>query len=167
MNLHKSQIKFTESAENGELIGFVTQISVSRKLIGVRENSPLRKKICLLSEELKGQIIPNLLYDVELKEMNMRNGYIVVSAKLVLFEAEFHTKIITRKTYRITITFGIKKVYFDPFKGKSESSRTVDGVIRLLQARYDIHNIDNVIEEFKQKAAILIDRMNNDINLTR
>lgn len=63
-----SQLKFAKSEHTGELIGFVSRNSVTHKLKGVREDSRYGKQICVLSENLKGKVEPNVLYDVELKK---------------------------------------------------------------------------------------------------
>jgi hypothetical protein len=70
MKREKSQIKFVVSDTSGELIGFISRHPKTKKLIGVREDSKYRKKICVLQEHLKGTILPNVLYNVELKEMH-------------------------------------------------------------------------------------------------
>ena len=47
MTLEISQIKFAKSDETGELIGFVSRHSKTKKLKGVRESSIFGKKICV------------------------------------------------------------------------------------------------------------------------
>ena len=54
---------------------------------GVRENYTLGKQICVLAEDLKGTIEPNVLYSVELKPMHKAKGYVVVAATSVQFPA--------------------------------------------------------------------------------
>lgn len=162
MALETSQIKFAKSEETGELIGFVSRHSKTKKLKGVRENSIYGKKICVLSEELKGTILPNQLYNVELKAMHQGNGYVVVSAIPALFKAIIEVVLVPNAVYQIKITFGNKTIYFDPQDGKSPSSRTVDGVIRALSVRNDIVELDKVIQEFAAQAKELISKMNKD-----
>lgn len=62
MTSEKSQLKFAKSERTGELIGFVSRHSKTRKLMGVREDSRFGKQICVLSEDLKGTVEPNILY---------------------------------------------------------------------------------------------------------
>lgn len=162
MALETSQIKFAKSEQTGELIGFVSRHSKTKKLKGVRENSIYGKKICVLSEELKGSIIPNQLYNVELKAMHQGNGYVVVSAVPALFKATIDTVLVSNALYQVKISFGNKTIYFDPKDGKSPSSRTVEGVIRALTIRSDIENPDAVIQEFKAQAKELTHRMKTD-----
>ena len=45
-----------------------------------REDSRYGKHICVLAEEPKGTIEPNVLYLVELKPMHKAKGYVVVAA---------------------------------------------------------------------------------------
>jgi hypothetical protein len=161
MTLEKSQIKFARSEETGEIIGFVSRHSKTKRLKGVRESSHYGKKICVLSEDLKGKIIPNVLYDVELKQMHNQNGYVVVSATPVKFKGQLKT-IISKGIYQVTITFGNKTIYFDPVDGKSSSSKTIEGVVEILRERQDIADLDSVIKEFKTLANELIARMQKD-----
>lgn len=167
MSIEKSQIKFAKSEQTGEIIGFVSCHAKTKQLKGVRENSTFGKKICLLSEDLKGTIQPNILYHVELKAMHQRNGYVVVSALPVLFKAQVETVVVPQRIYQVRITFGNKTVYFDPKGGRSASSRTIEGVVEVLSARKDIDNPEAVIENFKKQAAVLIRLMEKDYGHTQ
>ena len=156
MTIERTQIKFALSKGGGEIIGFVSRNSKTKKLKGVRENSTYGKKIVVLSEDLKGKISPNLLYEVELKEMHNGNGFVAISAKLVKFPASFETTIEMREAYQIRILFGNKTIYFDPMNGRSPSSRTIQGVVGVLKCRQDIEDIDNVLLEFRAKSQQLV-----------
>ena len=68
--------------------------SETRQLKGVRENYALGEQICVLAEDLKGTIEPNVLYSVELKPMHKAKGYVVVAATPVPFPATVETIII-------------------------------------------------------------------------
>ncbi|MDR1716075.1 MAG: hypothetical protein LBS20_09525 [Prevotella sp.] len=162
MALEKSQIKFARSEETGELIGFVSRHSKTKKLKGVREDSIFGKKICVLSEDLKGLVVPNILYDVELKGMHQSNGYVVVSAMPVLFKARVDTVIVTKSIYQVNISFGNKTIYFDPVSGKSPSSKTVEGALCIINERMDIMDKEKVIEDFSKQALMLVQRMEKD-----
>jgi hypothetical protein len=131
-------------------------------LKGVRENSIFGKKICVLSEELKGTIVPNILYNVELKPMHRRNGYVVVSATPALFKAQIETVVVSKSIYQVNITFGNKTIYFDPKDGKSLSSKTIEGALAILGSRNDVEDKETVIENFKKQAEALIQRMQKD-----
>jgi hypothetical protein len=167
MSVEKSQIKFAKSEQTGEIIGFVSRHSKTKRLKGVRENSTFGKQICVLSKDLKGTIVPNLLYNVELKTMHKSNGYVVISAIPVLFKAQVETVIVPPNSYRIHITFGNKTVYFDPKNGKSPSSKTIEGVLNVLTNRKDIDDLDAVVEKFKIQASALIKQMEKDYGNTQ
>ena len=162
MIVEKTQIKLAQSEQTGELIGFVSRHSKTQKLMGVREDSRFGKKICVLSEELKGTIQPNKLYAVELKPMHNGSGYVVVKASPMLFQAQVDTLIVPKSIYQVTVTFGNKTVFFDPKDGKSASSRTLAGVIKLLREREDIENPEFVIEDLTKQAKQVVKRMQND-----
>jgi hypothetical protein len=162
MLIEKSLLKFTKSEETGELIGFVSRHSKTKQLRGVHENSTFGKKICVLSADLKGTVIPNILYRVEMKSMHSANGYVVVSAKPALFKAHIETVVLPQNVYQVNVTFGNKTVYFDPKNGKSHSSRTIEGVLAILNGRGDIENQEAVIEDFKEQAEALLQEMKKD-----
>lgn len=158
----KSRVRFTRSPETGELVGFVSKKQGSGKLWGVPENSPCKKKICVLSEGLKGSITENVLYDVTLRPMRTRNGYVVTTAEQAFFEAKIETTIETGVTYRVTVELGFKTIYFDPLNGRSDSSRTKDGVLKVLNERHDVANLDYVIADFIDHADELLRAMQKD-----
>lgn len=162
MTTEQTQLKFASSERTGELIGFVSRHSKTKQLRGVREDSPYKKKICVLSEDLKGKIVPNVLYAVELKAMHSGNGFVVVEAAPVLFKTIIETLVMPKGTYKITINFGNKTVYFDPLNGKTHSSRTVAGVVALLTHRIDIEDQEEVIGRFKNEARKLLQKMADD-----
>ena len=162
MTSEKSQLKFARSEETGELIGFVSRHSKTRKLMGVREDSRFGKHICVLSEDLKGTLEPNILYSVELKPMHKANGYVVVAATPVLFQAHVETVIVPKTLYQVTVTFGNKKIFFDPKDGKSVMSRTIDGVLEILKGRKDIKYKEGVITDYLNQARALVRRMESD-----
>ena len=72
--------------------------SAQDKLKGVREDSRYGKQICVLAEDLKGTIEPNVLYSVELKPMHKAKGYVVVAATPVQFPATVKTIIVPPNT---------------------------------------------------------------------
>ena len=141
MTSEKSQLKFARSEETGELIGFVSRHSKTRKLMGVREDSRFGKQICVLSEDLKGTLEPNILYSVE---------------------AHVETVIVPKTLYQVTVTFGNKKIFFDPKDGKSVMSRTIDGVLEILKGRKDIKYKEGVITDYLNQARALVRRMESD-----
>ena len=162
MAIEKSRIKFAKSPETGEIIGFVSINSRTKQLRGVPESSTYRKKICLLSEDLKGFIEPGILYDVTLVPMHMGKGYVVISAKRAQFEAQFETVIVPKAIYQIKITFGNKIVFFDPKNGRTRSSRTIKGVIKAIEERDDLINKPGVQARFYEEAMSLLRIMERD-----
>lgn len=157
----KTQLKFVKSPETGKLVGFVSRTK-DNILKGVREESIYRKRICILSEELEVNVHPDTLYDVELKPMHRKNGYVVTSAVRVLFDATVESFIVTGKIYRVIVHFGGKTVYFDPLNGKTPSSRTKAGVLAILNKRNDIADQSGVISDFLDRADEIIRRMRED-----
>lgn len=162
MAIETSQIKFAESEKTGELIGFVSRHSKTKKLKGVREDSVFGKQICVLSEDLKGRVIPNILYHVELKAMHRGNGYVVVSARPKQFKAYIEKVAVPKAVYRLEVTFGNKTVYFDPMHGKSDSSRTLEGALGILASRTDIEDLEAVIAGVKEQGKALAEQMRSD-----
>lgn len=162
MAIEKTRLKFVQSPESGEMIAFVTKSSTTRQLRGVDENSDGPKKICVLSEDLKGLVQPNVVYEADLKPMRKGNGYVVVSISLLKFKAEFETIIIPKAVYQIRITFGHKVLYFDPKDGNSPGSRTINGVERAIRGRQDLADTEQVIERFRECAQELLDRYEKD-----
>lgn len=162
LELESTQLKLTESAETGELVGFVSRNPNTQKLKGVREGSYYGKRICILARELKGKIIPNKLYDVELKEMHKQTGYVIVSAKPTQFVALVDMYVIRGERYQVTANFGNKTVYFDPKDGGGYSSRTLEGAVRVLNARDDIQDKEYVVELFIKQSVQLLALLDED-----
>lgn len=162
MTLEHSQVKFAKSESTGELIGFVSRHSKTRQLRGVREDSRFGKQICVLSEDLKGSVQPNILYAVDLKPMHKQHGYVVVAATPVLFKAVIETIIVPKTIYQVTVTFGNKKIFFDPKDGKSFNSRTIEGVVGVLESRPEIADKEQVLATFRKQAQALVRNMETD-----
>lgn len=157
----KTKLKFYISNETGKLVSFVS-ITKTNKLKGVREDSNCKKKICVLSSDLAGTILPNTLYNVGLVEMRSGKGYIVVSADPVLFDAKIEDCVIPKVIYKVSAKFGNKTIFFDPIDGESESSRTLEGALKVLEERNDIADKELVIADFKERGVAIIRKMQND-----
>ena len=56
------------------------QLPKTRQLKGVRDVCAFGNRAVVLSEDLKGTVVPNVLYSVELKPMHKAKGYVVVAA---------------------------------------------------------------------------------------
>lgn len=157
----KTQLKFVKSPKTGKFVGFVSKTK-DNILKGVREESIYRKRICILSEELERMVLPDTLYDVELKPMHRKNGYVVTSAVRVLFNATVESFVVPGKKYQVIVHFGGKTVYFDPLNGRTSSSRTKAGVLAILNKRNDISNQNGVISDFLDRAEEVIRQMRED-----
>lgn len=162
MNIEKTHIKFTQMIDTGEVIGFVSRNSKIGLLRGVLESSDYKKKVCVLSKDLKGTVEPNVLYDVELKPMLSGNGYVVISAERTLFDAEFKTTRVPNKVYRIDISFGNKTIHFDPKDGDILSTKTVEAVYSAIGKRKDLLQKEDVKSRFVREAKNLTLHMEND-----
>ncbi len=163
MNIEKTQLKLAVSKRSGILVGFVYRHAKTKKLLGVREDAPCGKQICLLSDDIPlADIRPNKLYEASLKAMHNGNGYVIVELKPIEFEPQIEIKVVTQKQYLITLTFGHKVVYYDPIKGRTPSSRTPSGVISLIKEREDILDKNQAIEDFLEHVKILESIMKND-----
>lgn len=98
MNIEKTQLKLDVSKRSGVLVGFVYRHVKTKKLLGVREDSPCRKQICLLSDDIPpSDARPNKLYAVSLKAMHNGNGYVIVDLKPIEFPAQVQLKITPRR----------------------------------------------------------------------
>lgn len=150
------------SKETNEVIGFVTRNSTTRMLRGVDEKNESPKKICVLSEDLKGLIQPGIVYDVEVKPMRKGNGYVVISASRRKYPAKFEMQILPKVVYQVRITFGHKTIFFDPKDGNSPSSRTIAGVEKALRERKDLDEVEEVITKFRALAAELMEKYEQD-----
>ena len=162
MKLEKTRLKLLESQTKGELVGFVSRHPKAGRLLGVREDSHYGKKICLLSDHLKGKLRSNILYEVSVKPMRSGAGYVIVEAQQILFVAKVETIIIPNATYKVTVKFGNKNIYFDPLNGRTPSSTTVEGVLSILEQREDIQNKAETIQSFIMEASRMHDRMVED-----
>ncbi|MFI3286139.1 MAG: hypothetical protein R3Y08_05735 [Rikenellaceae bacterium] len=160
MKIERTQLKLYESkSKKGELIGFVSRHPKSNKLLGVREHSHHGKQVCVVAEHLKGELKPNVLYEVYVKPMHSGAGYVIMSADKIVFPANINTTIIPRHLYFIKITFGNRVIYFDPICGKSPKSKTVNGVVAVLREREDIEDKEHLIDKFINESANLISRI--------
>ena len=157
----ETKLKFKRNEKSGELVAFVRE--TNGRLLGVDE-SQSKKKICLLSKEVKEQNIieEKVLYDVVLVKMNFKNGYVVKQATPTLFKAKVSIQITPKLQYQVVINFGHKKVYYNPFNGQSDNVTSLDNIIAYIQNRKDLKNIDTVIKDLKEAAEILKDKMEAD-----
>ena len=162
MGIEKIKLKFEESKDTKEIIGFVSRSSTTWRLRGVSEKDDCPKKICLLAPDLKGLIKPNVVYEVELRPMRKGHGFIVISATRPKYDAKIETIIIPKSVYQVRIIFGHKIIYFDLLGGNSPASRTVAGAEKALRERDDLQDPEAVIEKFHGAADLLLQQMEQD-----
>lgn len=154
----ETKLKFKVSPKTGELVAFVKE--VGDRLLGVDESNK-KKKICLLSKEVKDQggVEANILYDVSMVKMNYKNGYVVKSATPSVFKAKISVQITPGSQYQVMVHFGNKKVYYNPFDGESDNVTVLDNVISYLRSRKDIKDVDKVVSALVESASLLHSKM--------
>lgn len=169
----RTKLKFIKSEKNGALISFVSQNPVNNVVCGVRQDSPYPKKIVIIDREIANNILVNVLYDCVLipmtKVLNEKTGenhipgYIAIEANPVQFKATVTTKYIRGIKYNVEVTFGNKVIRFDPFKGQKESVKSLPACRAILEKRYDVKDLMEVVEDFETAAISLMELMKQDM----
>ena len=169
----RTKLKFIKSEKNGALISFVSQNPVNDVVCGVRQDSPYPKKIVIIDREIANNILVNVLYDCVLipmtKVLNEKTGenhipgYIAIEANPVQFKATVTTKYIRGIKYNVEVTFGNKVIRFDPFKGQKESVKSLPACRAILEKRYDVKDLMEVVEDFETAAISLMELMKQDM----
>lgn len=169
----RTKLKFIKSEKNGALISFVSQNPVNDVVCGVRQDSPYPKKIVIIDREIANNILVNVLYDCVLipmtKVLNEKTGenhipgYIAIAANPVQFKATVTTKYIRGIKYNVEVTFGNKVIRFDPFKGQKESVKSLPACRTILEKRYDVKDLMEVVEDFETAAISLMELMKQDM----
>lgn len=169
----RTKLKFIKSEKNGALISFVSQNPVNNVVCGVRQDSPYPKKIVIIDREMANNILVNILYDCVLIPMtptlnektgeNHIPGYIAIEANPVQFQATVTTKYIRGIKYMVEVSFGNKVIRFDPFKGQKESVKSLPACRAVLEKRYDVKDLMDVVESFEVAAHNLLDRLKEDM----
>lgn len=169
----RTKLKFIKSEKNGALISFVSQNPVNNVVCGVRQDSPYPKKIVIIDREMANNILVNILYDCVLIPMtptlnektgeNHIPGYIAIEANPVQFKATVTTKYIRGIKYMVEVSFGNKVICFDPFKGQKESVKSLPACRAVLEKRYDVKNLMDVVESFEVAAHNLLDLLKEDM----
>ncbi|MGL5690421.1 MAG: hypothetical protein ACRDD8_06320 [Bacteroidales bacterium] len=153
-----TKLKFYRSKQ-GELVGFISQDSTTKKLRGVREDSEFKKKVAVLHPRMKSVAKEGVLYYATVKPMQSGKGYIVENLSPVLFKAQIETVLIPNSVYKVIARFGSRVIFYDKLGGGSESSNTLDGAVAALMARVDIEDKDMIVRKFIEAA----DYMDNQI----
>lgn len=169
----RTKLKFIKSEKNGALISFVSQNPVNNVVCGVRQDSPYPKKIVIIDREMANNILVNILYDCVLIPMtptlnektgeNHIPGYIAIEANPVQFKATVTTKYIRGIKYMVEVSFGNKVICFDPFKGQKESVKSLPACRAVLEKRYDVKDLMDVVESFEVVAHNLLDLLKEDM----
>ena len=161
-----TKLKFIKSDLTGALISFVSKNPVTGRVNGVRQDSKFKKKVCVVSNTLAQQheILINTLYDCTLMKMAEKNGYIVVAAEPVQFDASIVTTYVKNTFYKVEVKFGNKNILFDPFTGKKESVKSLKACKEVLEKRVDVKNIVQVVADFEKAANEILQLMNFDSN---
>lgn len=169
----RTKLKFIKSEKNGALISFVSQNPVNNVVCGVRQDSPYPKKIVIIDREMANNILVNILYDCVLIPMtptlnektgeNHIPGYIAIEANPVQFQATVTTKYICGIKYMVEVSFGNKVIRFDPFKGQKESVKSLPACRAVLEKRYDVKDLMDVVESFEVAAHNLLDLLKEDM----
>lgn len=159
----KTKLKFVKSERTGSWVGFVSINTKNGCVKGVREDASEPKKVCVATHELSPVIEAGVLYDVEMIPMKNKNaGFIVVSAEPHAFEARISTTVVKNAVYTVEIKFGNKTIKYDPMDGRKDCVRTIEGVVSVLENRKDIHNLLQVVEDFRRSANIVLTTFKND-----
>lgn len=159
----KTKLKFARSSRTGAWVGFVSIDAETGRVKGVREHAPGPKKVCVASNEIAGNIIENVLYDVEMIPMDdPKSGYVVINAEPHQFEATISTTLVKNAVYMVEVRFGNKKIVYNPMDGRTESMRTIAGAVRVLEERVDVVGLPQVIDDFCKAANILLMHYKSD-----
>lgn len=163
MQTIKTKLKFTNSSVNGGWVGFVSVNVKNGCVRGVRETDEVPKKVCVVGHDIAGLIESGILYDVEMIPMKNKNaGYIVLKAVPHEFTAKVETSVIPKVEYKAIVTFGNKKIVFDPCEGKYKTMNTIEGAVNALRYRKDVKNIMGVIDDFTIAAEEVMRRYKAD-----
>lgn len=161
-NVVYTKLKFMPSKTFDTLVGFVSRNHKTKMLCGVREDSPLKKKVCVLNKPLRGSILANTLYDCTLVPARQGNCYIVVEANVTQFNAHVSSQYVKGSTYFVQVEFGGSSIVFDPLHGKQESVKNLDACKEVLEKRVDIKNIGQVVKDFMEAGRMMLRLLNRD-----
>lgn len=158
----KTVLKFAESKKTGVYVAFVQKRNGKEtRWVGVRENAPGPKKVCVVAPELHPQITLGQPYRAEC--VADRNGkcFIVTDITPLVYKAVMETVYIPDCMYVIEIRFGYKKLTFD-LQSKVNNQSDLNKFLQVLKGRRDIKNHSIVVDEFIVRAKDLIRRYEND-----
>lgn len=157
-----TKLKFIRSEITGGIISFVSTNPESGRIMGVRQESELPKKICIADKLLAPSIILNALYNCTLIPMKDKEGYVVIEAEPTQFKASVTTTYVKNTIYLVEVKFGNKKIRFDPFDGRKESIKDFAACRAVLEKRVDVKNITKVVEDFEHAAKSILRHLERD-----
>lgn len=157
-----TKLKFVKSDMTGAYVSFVSQNPKTGRISGVRQDSKFPKKICILDKKLACEVLPNVLYDVTLIPMTEKNGYVAIEMTPVEFKATIETTYVPKAVYIVEVKFGNKVIRFDPLDGRKDTIRTIEGCRSVLEKRFDIKDLAQVLEDFTECATKLMERFRKD-----
>lgn len=149
----KTNIKFQKGLDGIEsrLYGFVSKINGSWR--GCRDTDKCKKKIVFVDPGVAKNIIPNALYSCSLTPMHNEQGFIAVSATIVLFKARIETTV-NDSTFKVSVKFGNKDIIYDP-TSKDPKCNDIKGIAESLRKRNDLQDAYRVAEDFLDSACIV------------
>ena len=150
----KTLLKFQKS--DRDKMSFVAYVrkDKSGSWKGCRETDGNKKKIVLADKQVAETMMENVLYSTTLIPMKECMGFVAISAEPVRFTANINT-IIDDDRYMVEVKFGNKTIVYDP-SSSMENRRTIPGIIETLLHRIDIKHPDQVIEDFREAAEIVL-----------
>lgn len=157
-----TKLKFIRSEITGSTISFVSTNPESGRIMGVRRESEVPKKICIADKLLATSIILDVLYDCTLIPMKDKDGYIVIEAEPAQFIASITTTYIKNTIYLVEVKFGNKKIRFDPFDGRKKSVKNFAACRAVLEKRVDVKNVMQVVEDFERAAKNILRLLEKD-----
>lgn len=157
-----TKLKFEKSEKTGAIVGFVSQNPKTGRINGVRQESTLPKKICVVDKHLAPDILLNVLYDVAIIPMKDKSGYVVIRACPVEFKATIITNYVKKAIYQVIVKFGNKAIIFDPKDGIQHTRRNLSACSEMLEKRVDIKDKNMVVADFLTTATRLIKRYEAD-----
>jgi len=146
------RLRFSRSNKTGYIVGFVSQKMQTGEWIGVSEDNPVPKKICVLNRTLSPYVILNKLYDAEIVPMRNGNGFVAKNIELVQYPAKVITSHIPGMLYHVEAVFGGKRIVFDPAESRDRSVCDPQRAIEKLRIRTDVLNLEQALEEFGDEA---------------
>lgn len=157
-----TKLKFEKSKETGAYVGFVSQDPTTKRIIGVRQNDPKPKRICIVDKAISSEIVPNILYSATLIPMSAKNGFIAIEVSPFSFKASVESNYVPKAVYQVEVRFGNKVIIFDPLDGKKPSVNTIAGCREVLEKRMDIKDISTVVEDFLEHANGVMEKFKQD-----